>query len=341
MAGFHVFQDLFEQIDAILQAFVTDASSKAVATVMPFVVAGVTIVLLWQAFAVMLGRLQQPVGTLLMRCLGWSLIVSAALAAGAYQENVADMVRSLPNDVAAELAPGKDSSGDSMGSLLDKIADNGITKAKEAFNTKTGTFEYMKALVFVSIGVGILIMTLALSVAGAIMLMLANTAISFLAALGPFFIAALLFDSTRNFFWTWVSQVLYWVAFMVMFALFATFTMNTYDFYMQSVKVDGTEHSWIATVFAANVVATFGMIMFFWIPKIASALTQGTGGSVAGAVGGVIRTALTTMAIVKTAGAAGALGAGAGAARSGAGAAAAANQARKPATDAPRNYNRQ
>lgn len=90
-----------------------------------------------------------------MKCLFWSCILSAALTAGAYQSNIADMVRSMPNDVAAEMSPGNDTSGDSVGSLLDKVADNGITKAKEAFNAKTGNFEFMKALTYVLIGVGI------------------------------------------------------------------------------------------------------------------------------------------------------------------------------------------
>lgn len=328
MPGFHVFQDLFTQVDAILQNFVTDASGKAVAMIAPFVAAAFVIVLLWDAFNAMLGRGEEPISKLIMKCLLWSCILSAALTAGAYQSNIADMVRTMPNDVAAEMAPGNDTSGGSVGSLLDKVADNGITKAKEAFNAETGNFEFMKALTYVLIGVGILLATLALTVTGGVMLLLATTAISFLAALGPFFIAALLFDSTRNFFWSWVSQVLYWVAFMVMFALFVNFTMTIFDFYMQSVKVDGVEYSWVATAFACKVVAVFGIIMFFWIPKIAAGLTQGQGGSVAGAVGGMVRTALTTLAIVKTAGAA-------GAAKAGMAAGSAVNN-----SNPPRNYNR-
>ncbi|WP_068833063.1 TrbL/VirB6 family protein [Xanthomonas graminis] len=310
MSGFHVFQDLFSQVDPILQNFVNDASAKAVAMIVPFVAAAFVIVLLWDAFNAMMGRGDEPISKLIMKCLFVSCVMSAVLTAGAYQSNVADMIRTMPNDVAAEMAPGNDTSGSSVGSLLDKVADNGITKAKEAFNAKTGNFEFMKALTYVLIGVGILLATLALTVTGGVMDLMATTAISFLAALGPFFIAALLFESTRNFFWAWISQVLYWVAFMVMFALFVNFIMTIFDFYMQSVKVDGVEYSWVATAFACKVVAVFGIIMFFWIPKIAAGLTQGHGGSVAGAFAGMVRTALTTLAIVKTAGAAGAAKAG-------------------------------
>ncbi|WP_228729477.1 type IV secretion system protein, partial [Xanthomonas euvesicatoria] len=105
MAGFHVFQDLFAQVDAILQNFVTSASAKAVAIVAPFVAAAFVIVLLWDAFNSIMGRGEEPISKLIMKCLFWSCILSAALTAGAYQSNIADMVRSMPNDVAAEMSP--------------------------------------------------------------------------------------------------------------------------------------------------------------------------------------------------------------------------------------------
>lgn len=343
MGGFTLFQELLARIAALLDSFVNTAAGNAIAAITPFVMAGFAVVLLWYAYKVMFGQIDQPVSQLIMKLLFWSIVMSAALSAGAYQSNIADVVQSLPNDVAAAIAPGRDASDGTLGSLLDDVANTGIDKAKEAFNAKTGRFEFGKAMIYVAIGFGILLATLILTVAGFIMLVLASTAVAFLAALGPFFIAALLFDSTRNFFWMWVGQVLYWVAFMVMFALFATFVINIYSFYLNAIDVEG--ESWIATIVACNVVMIFGVIIFFWIPRIAGGLTGGVGGSTAGAVGGLVRTALTTIAIVKTAGAVGALKAG-GAAAGGAGAAAAGGGARGAAsvgaatTRPARNYNR-
>lgn len=345
MGGFTLFQELLARISALLNSFVNTAAGNAIATITPFVVAAFAVVLLWYAYKVMFGQIDQPVSQLITKCLFWSIVMSAALGAGAYQSNIADVVTSLPNDVAAAVAPGRDASEGTLGSLLDSVADTGIDKAKEAFNAKTGRFEFGKAMIYVTIGFGIIIATLILTVAGFIMLVLATTAVSFLAALGPFFIAALLFDSTRNFFWLWVGQVLYWVAFMVMFALFATFVINIYSFYLNAINVEG--ESWIATVVACNVVMVFGVIIFFWIPRIAGGLTGGVGGSTAGAVGGLVRTALTTIAIVKTAGAVGALKAGGAAAGAAGGAAGAAGGSARGAasvansTNRPaRNYNR-
>lgn len=338
MAGFHVFQDFMGQVDAILQTFVNDASGRAVATVAPFVGIAFVIVLLWDVFNTMLGRGEEPISKLIMKCLFWSCVMSAALTASAYQSNVGDIVRTLPNDLAAAMTPGNETDTASVGSLLDKVADNGITKAKEAFNAKTGNFEFMKALTYVAIGVGLLLVTLILTGAGGAMLLVSTTATSFLAALGPFFIAALLFDSTRNYFWAWVSSVLYWTAFLVMFSVFNSFVMTVFDFYMQAVKVDGAEYSWVATAFACKLTALFGLLMFFWIPKIAGTLTGSQGGSVAGAVGGLVRTSLTTLAIVKTAGAAGVAKAGMSAGRSVGNAAG--NNSSNSNSAPPRNYNR-
>jgi len=49
---------------------------------------------------------------------------------------------------------------------------------------------------------------------------------SWLTTIEPMFIAALMFDSTHNFFWMWTSKILYWVVYMVLFALCATFILS-------------------------------------------------------------------------------------------------------------------
>lgn len=338
MGGFTLFQELLARISALLNSFVNSAAGNSIATITPFVIAAFTVVLIWYAYKVMFGQIEQPVSQLITKCLFWSIVMSAALSAGAYQSNIASTIQSLPNDVAAAVAPGRDASEGTLGSLLDEVASTGIDKAKEAFNSKTGRFEFGKAMIYVCIGFGVLLATLILTVSGFIMLVLATTAVSFLAALGPFFIAAMLFDSTRNFFWMWVGQVLYWVAFMVMFALFATFVINIYSFYLNAINVDS--ESWIATVVACNVVMLFGVVIFFWIPRIAGGLTGGAGGSTAGAIGGLVRTALTTLAIVKTAGAAGMLKAGGSVAGAASGSARGAASVAASITRPARNYNR-
>jgi len=336
MDDFKIFQYLLDRVSELLNSFVNEAAGNAISAISPFVIVAFMIAILWYSYKVMFGQIEQPVSQLIMKCLVWSLVMSAALSAGAYQSNIAGIVQTLPNDVAAAVAPGGTTSDGTLGSLLDTIVNTGINKAKEVWRIKTGRFDFGGAILYKGIGAGILLWTLLITITGFMMLMLATVAVAFLAAIGPFFIAALLFDSTRNFFWTWVSQVLYWVAYMVLFALCALFILNLYKYYIDEIVTD--RDNLIPAVLTINVVSLFGFVIFFMIPRIASGLTGGVGGSMVGAVGGLVRTAITTVAMVKTFGAAAGLkmagtAAGMGSAR---GAASVAAVTRGP----PRGYNR-
>jgi len=333
---FKLFQKLLETVSSLLNSFVNEAAGNAISTITPFVIVAFMVVILWYSYKVMFGQIEQPVSQLIMKCLTWSLVLSAALSAGAYQSNIADIVQTLPNDIAAAVAPGGTTSDGTLGSLLDTIVNTGINKAKEVFSIETGTFDFGGAILYKGIGAGILLWTLLITITGFMMLMLATVAVAFLTAIGPFFIAALLFDSTRNFFWTWVSQVLYWVAYMVLFALCALFILNLYNSYVNAIIID--KANLLPVVLACNVVSLFGFVIFFMIPRIASGLTGGVGGSMVGAVGALVRTAITTVAMVKTLGGAAGLkmagtAAGMGSARGAASVAAA-------TTRPPRGYNR-
>jgi len=336
MDDFKIFQYLLDRVSELLNSFVNEAAGNAVSAISPFVIVAFMVAILWYSYKVMFGQIEQPVSQLIMKCLTWSLVMSAALSTGAYQSNIAGIVQTLPNDVAAAVAPGGTTSDGTLGSLLDTIVNTGINKAKEVWSIKTGRFDFGGAILYKGIGAGILLWTLLITITGFMMLMLATVAVAFLAAIGPFFIAALLFDSTRNFFWAWISQVLYWVAYMVLFALCALFILNLYKYYIDEIVTDRA--NLIPAVLTINVVSLFGFVIFFMIPRIASGLTGGTGGSMVGAIGGLVRTAITTVAMVKTFGAAAGLkmagtAAGMGSARGAASVAAVTNRP-------PRGYNR-
>jgi len=335
MDSLKIFQVLLDRVSELLDSFVNDAAGNVITTATPFVTVAFMVVLLWYAYKVMFGQIEQPISQLITKCLFWSVVMSAALSAGSYQSNIAGMLQSLPNDVAAAIVPGGSSEG-KLGSLLDTIIDAGTSKAKAVFDIKTGKLAIGEHILYKLIGSGILLWTLVLTVTGFIMMMLATVAASFLAAIGPFFIAALLFDSTRNFFCSWVSQIMYWVVYMVLFALCAVFILNLYNYYVDSIIID--KDNLLSVVITCNVVSLFGTVIFFMIPRISTGLTGSAGGSMLGAAGGLVRTVMTSVAIVKTAGAAAGLRmagatAGIGSTRGAASMAAA-------TTRPPRGYNR-
>jgi len=300
VSGFDLFQDLLKHTDNLLNSFVNEAAGNAIATITPFVVVAFTITLLWYAYKVMFGQLDMPVSRLITKCLTWSIVMSLALTVGVYQNHIAKIIRDLPNDVATAVAPGQSNLEGSLGSLIDHIFDTGLSKAKAAFTAPTDLFDFGHALLYKGIGFGILLWTLALTVTGFIMLMMATVAVSFLSALGPFFIAAYMFDSTRVFFGLWINQVLYWVVYMMLFALCATYIMSMYQSYLDAVEV-GVE-AWLPTIASINIVSIFAMFIFFWIPRVASALTGGGGQSMLGTISTVVSAAADAISLIPSSG---------------------------------------
>jgi len=303
MDRFEIFQDLLERTAILLHSLVNTTSENLIKIATPFLISAFTVTILWYAYKVMFGQLEQPVSQLITKCLTWSIVMSLALTAGTYQTNIARMIQNLPNDVATAIIA-EDVSEGRMGSMLDSILDKGIEKAGQAFATDTG-FSFGQALVVVTIGNLLITCCTILTLVGFLMLMMATIAASFLAALGPFFIAAFMFDSTRGYFWLWVNQILYWIFYMVLFALCAHFVFQMISFYIDKVKIDLLD--WLPTVIATSIVTLFGLFIFFWIPRIASALTGGGGQSMLSTVSTAI-SALpsgTIGKVVSTTGAAG------------------------------------
>ena len=97
-------------------------------------------------------------------------------------------------------------------------------------------------------------------------------ALSLLAAVGPLFVAALLFDSTRPFFFQWLGSVVNYVI-LVAFALLVTvFIANAADAFIDAITQD--DSLILAAVKALGFYA-LGFFFFLQIPGMAAGLGGG------------------------------------------------------------------
>ena len=83
---------------------------------------------------------------------------------------------------------------------------------------KGGVFKE-DGIVFLVYGILLLLSTVALVAAGGAIIIVAKVVLGVLVALGPIFIASLLFDATRRFFERWVAMVVTYGLLIVLFAL--------------------------------------------------------------------------------------------------------------------------
>ncbi len=250
---FRLFAPLFTELDNVTTVFARDVSSRVIVAITPVLTVGLTIWFITWGILVMRGTVQQPVLEFLGKVIRTTLIVSVALGAGLYQSTVADLVRAVPDDLAAVVMGGEGPvlyglSGQAVmlgpaaydgaqAALLDRAAGQGLAKAEDAF--EKGGVMTQQGIAFYTFGVLMLLATVLMVGLGGAFILVAKVVLGLLAALGPLFIAALLFDSTKRFFDRWVGMVATQGLIVVLVSCVFTFMLGIFANYMTGVKLDG------------------------------------------------------------------------------------------------------
>lgn len=235
---FRFFAPLFTELDKVTTTFARDVSSQVIVALTPIVSAGLVLYFIVWGILVMRGVVEEPVLEFLGKVVRMALIVSVALGAGFYQGTIADLVQGLPDDLAA-VVTGTDAGGKAgEAALMDRAAGEGLSKAEDAF--EKGGILTQQGIAFTTFGVLILLATVVMVGVGGAMILVAKVVLSLLAALGPLFIAALLFEGTKGFFDRWLAMVASYGLVIVLFACAFTFMLGIFANYMDGVALDGT-----------------------------------------------------------------------------------------------------
>ena len=251
---FRLFTPLFAEVDSVTTTFARDVTSRLIIEITPVLSAGLTLWFITWGILVMRGVVEQPVREFLGKVIRTALIVSVALGAGLYQSSVADLVRTVPDDLAGvvmgghgpvlysldgrPLMLGLGAYDSAQAALLDAAAGQGLAKAADAF--EKGGLLTQQGMAFYAFAVLMLIATVVMVAVGGAFILMAKVILGILAGLGPLFIAALLFDCTKRFFDRWVAMVATYGLVVVLFACVFTFMLGIFANYMTGVQLDGT-----------------------------------------------------------------------------------------------------
>ena len=271
--AFALFAPLFDKVDTATQVFVSSISAKSIAIVTPFVTLGLTLGFITYAILIIRGAVDMPVLDFLGRALRIAIVVGIALAGGLYQSQIASAIIDLPNALATALISDP-VQGASAANIIDDAAGKGFDAAAKAFD-KAGFFS-SDGLLYGMFGILIILATaLVVSIGGAFIL-LAKLALSLMAGLGPFFIVALLWQSTSRFFEMWVGQVLNYVLLIVLFSAVFGLMMNIYGGYVSGITFSKGVN--VAYSLGGAVILTIAMVLILMqLPSIAGALAGGVG----------------------------------------------------------------
>lgn len=276
---FPIFESMMNAVDGALAGIIALYSSVIGIISGPLRV-GVTIYIILLGGAILRGAVQYPARefvyrTLKLAALTWAISSLYGASVGLFTMN------GLPGQFANALG-GADVGG--LGGYFDTLlqgAFRAITKIEEIVQAHTdaagvnliGMPNNIVEIILAAFANLVILFVALLSCAlGFTICAFALFALALLAVVGPLFVAALLFDSTRGWFFAWLGSAISYIM-LVVFALLVTlFISQTTDTFINSITNDDEV---LIAVLKALSFYVLGFFFFLQIPSLASGLGGG------------------------------------------------------------------
>jgi type IV secretion system protein VirB6 len=266
------------KVDTAITGYFLDASSRvAAAAGTPFRVMVTLYIVLW-GLAMWRGLIHEPLSDGVARMLRIVLVGTFALNAGVYGPRIATAIYNTPTQLAAVVAGGAVAPELVMDTAIEKgdkiargyIALVSITEPGSSFAAVLSAFVVWVLTVFVVLY-------------GVALILLSKVALAIVLALGPIFIALLLFDSTKKFFESWLGQAL---NYMFVFALVAAAVNIMFALWMPALNYAVANHSeGFTALLPTLLMGGVAFVVLMQVPGIASGLAGGVQIGTLGAMG--------------------------------------------------------
>lgn len=250
-----------------LASYIGENTARVAAILEPAVVAlGTVYVMIW-GYLQLTGRIEEPFAAGVRRIVTLAVIFGVGLHLWLYNTLLVDTFYDAPTEFAAAVVGASDPV-----QIIDSIWAKGGAVAAQLFLDGSGFnvshLGYMLAGVVVWLLVGLLcIYTMFL-------LALSSIALSVLLALGPLFVALLLFDTTRRYFEVWLAQLANYALITILTVMVAALLLHLVASYAQQTAALGAG---MKIVDALNMLLVTGLVFLFMrqVMPIAAGLAGG------------------------------------------------------------------
>lgn len=294
----------FEKVNSSLASFASSYSDIIANEIAPLVALGLTLTFITLGVMAIRGLLDRPFMDVAWTLTKASIITGIALSSAVYQTYVIDPFLTLPDEMMGSISSSISGSnavaGQGAAQAIERLYESGAYNAGLYF--QEAGFTNPAPIIY---GLLVLLGTILCVIVGALWLFIAKIILALMIGVGPFFICCLIWNSTQQFFWSWVGQILNAIIttifVLAIFSIFATIFQDN----LNKLTVDDVSSNLMnASFYAFLGILCMGVLVA--IPQYVSALT--------GAAGGAVGTAMSRIsggAISMGAGAAGGvLGAG-------------------------------
>jgi type IV secretion system protein VirB6 len=277
------FATFWSWLNSQLGAYIGDNTARLAAVLEPAVVTlAIIYVMIW-GYLLLMGKITEPFEAAVKRVALIALVLGVGLRLWLYNAVIVDTFYNAPAELAAAMVGASDPVA-----TIDAIWANGGTVAGNLWDKGgllNGDFGFYLA------GAAVWALMGVLCVYAMFLIALSSIALAVLLALGPFFMAFLLFDATRRFFSAWIAQLANYGLITILTVMTAALLLQIVQSYAAQTAARGTA---ILTVDALNMVLVTVLVFLVLrqVMPIASGLASGVSLNTFGLAG---RSAFMTM----------------------------------------------
>jgi type IV secretion system protein VirB6 len=288
------FATFWTWLNGQLASYIGTNTARVAEALEPAIVTLATVYVMVWGYLHLTGRIEEPFVTGLKRLLTLAAVLGGAVHLWLYNSLIVDTFYQAPARLAAAVVGAPDPVA-----VVDAIWNRGGAVAGYLFNN-AGVFKgdvgYYVAGATVWVLVGLLCVYTMFLIA------LSSIALAVLLALGPLFMALLLFEATRRYFEAWLAQLANYALITILTVLVAALLLQVVESYADQTAARGTA---IVTVDALNMVliAVLVFLLMRQVMPIAAALAGGIALNSFGTVSRLIGWGMRTgMGATRTAG---------------------------------------
>jgi type IV secretion system protein VirB6 len=258
------FQTFWSWLNGSLAGYVSDNTARVAATLEPSIVTLATVYLMGWGYLQLTGRMEEPLVTGVKRIVVMTLVLGVSLHLWLYNALIVDTFYSAPAQLAAAVIGASDPV-----STIDAIWQRGGSVAEQLWDKGS-----MLGMGYLIAGAIVWLLIGMLCVYAMFLIALSSIASALLLAIGPLFIAMLLFDSTRRYFEAWIAQLATYALISILTVLVAALLLQIVESYAAQTAARGSA---ILTVDALDMalVSVLVFLLMRQIMPIAAGLAGG------------------------------------------------------------------
>jgi type IV secretion system protein VirB6 len=269
------FQTFWTWLDGQLASYIGANTALIAAALEPAIVTLATVYVMVWGYLHLTGRIEEPLIEGVRRLVMLAVVLGAALHLWLYNAVIVDTFYRAPAQLASAVVGAPDPV-----TTVDAIWSQGGAVAGYLWNNGgvlSGDFGFYIAGAIVWVLIGLLCVYTMFLIA------LSSIALAMLLALGPLFIALLLFDASRRFFEAWLAQLANYALITILTVLVAALLLQIVESYAAQTAARGAA---ILTVDALNMVLVSVLVFLLMrqIMPVAAALASGVSLSSFGAI---------------------------------------------------------